>query len=304
MRILDFITHPPFQYDLCKTGHEFHLAPSEMWHTWDERLRPLPPKATVLPALPDPDDYDVVITATREQYGRVAGSTTPKVFLSHTRLHPWDARFFAALPADVAVVYVSNHKRCTFGELGGRGRTIPLAVDLAEFGGYQGDIPAVLSVTNRYAQQGDRGYPLFCEVTAGLRSQVVGHGNEGIVGAFAAPSFDHLKHVYRGHRCYLHTDPEGRLHLATLEAMATGVPVVTVPIADLGGLAVDGRDLFLGRTAADLRAAVTGLLADPALARRVGQAGRELVQRHFASARFVASWNALLAEVAGGRPTA
>jgi len=300
MRILDFITHPPFQYDLCKTGQEFHFAPSEMWHAWDERLRPVPSNATILSALPNPDEYDVVITATREQYGRVAQSKAPKVFLSHTRLHPWDAQFFASLPADVSVVYVSDHKRRTFGDLGRRGTTIPLAVDLDEFGGYQGERPTVLSVTNSYAQQGDRGYGLFSEVTAGLSSQVVGHGNERIEGAFPAASLDHLKILYREHRCYLHTDPEGRLHLATLEAMATGVPLVALPIGDLAGLVTNGVHAYFGRTTAELRLAVEALLADRALAQRVGREGRELVRRHFPFRGFIDAWNELLTEAATG----
>jgi glycosyltransferase involved in cell wall biosynthesis len=303
MRILDFITHPPFQYDLCKTGHEFHFAPSEMWREWDERLRPVPTNATVLPKLPDPDAYDLIIVATREQYQRIAPSATPKVFLSHTKLHPWDARFFAALPHEVEVVYVSDHKRRTFGDLGRRGRTIPLAVDAeGEFAGYDGELASVLSVTNRYAQQGDRGYGLFREATAGLATQVVGHGNEEIPGAFPAESFEHLKEQYRRHRCYLHTDPEGRLHLATLEAMAMGMPLVTVPIGDLDGLLVHGENGFVGHSAAELREALDALLSDAELAYRIGNAGRELVRRHSRMADFLESWNALIGERARKRP--
>ena len=308
MTILDFITHPPYQYDLCKTGHAFHFAPSEVWDHWDERLRPVPANATILSALPDPDAYDLIIAATREQYLRIAHSRTPKVFLSHTRLHPWDRSFIAALPDDTEVVYVSDHKRLTFGELGRRGRTIRLAVDAeAEFSGYSGERASVLSVTNRYAQQGDRGYALFEAATEGLASQVVGHGNAGIAGAFPADSLEHLKEEYRRSRCYLHTDPEGRLHLATLEAMATGMPLVTVPIGDLEGLLVHGESGFVGRSAQELREALDALLGDRSLAQQVGEAGRELVRRHFALQGFLGLWCGLIAEHArspGVRPAA
>ena len=299
MTILDFITHPPFQYDLCKTRHEFHFAPSEMWDHWDESLRPLPANATILPSLPDPNAYDLIIAATREQYQRIAHSSAPKVFLSHTKLHPWDAEFFTSLPQDVQVVYVSDHKRRTFGALGRRGVTIPLGVDVeGEFGGFTGSIAAALSVTNRYADQADRGYPLFCEVTKDLAAQVVGHGNEAIAGAYPARDFEHLKVAYREHRCYLHTDLEGRLHLATLEALATGTPLATLPIADLEGLLIHGENGFVGSTPAELREALTALLADAELARRVGAAGRELVRQHFGLGPFLNAWDCLMREQA------
>jgi len=42
LRVLDFVTHPPLQFDLAKTGHEFRLVSSECWPYWDEQLRPFP----------------------------------------------------------------------------------------------------------------------------------------------------------------------------------------------------------------------------------------------------------------------
>ena len=306
MRVLDALTHPPFQWTLAKTGHDFVFAPSEIYAEWPLALRPLPVNCTVVPDLPDPSDFDVAIVATREQYGRVAGRIDPAriIFLSHTVLHPWDARFFAKLPAEVEVVYVSDHKRASFGELSRRGRTIRLAVDPEEFRGYTGETAAVLNVTNRYAQQGDRDYPLFCRLTDGLASQVVGHGNEGIAGAYPvrdscgypAYDFEQLKRIYREFRCFLNTDPQGRMHLSTLEAMARGMPLVTVPIAELSPYLEHGVNAFVSDDPGELRAALEALLADRELARRVGAAGREVVCEHFPLDRFVEQWNALFAE--------
>ncbi|MBM3475903.1 MAG: hypothetical protein FJX75_21760 [Armatimonadetes bacterium] len=156
VRILDFVTHPPFQYELCKLGHNFAFAPSECWDQWDCSLRPLPANAAVLTGDIGPTGYDVAICATREQYRRIAAFPLPKVFISHTVLHPWDREFIAALPPDVELVYVSEHKRATFGALGRRGRVVRLAVDAeTEFGGYSGELASVLNVTSRYAQQRD-----------------------------------------------------------------------------------------------------------------------------------------------------
>ena len=235
MRILDFLTHPPFQYTLAKSGHDFVVAASEMYAGWPEQLPPLPDNTEVVEVPEDPGSFDVVIVSTPEQYSRIDGRVDPGriVFLSHTVLHPWDVEFFCRLPADVEVVYVSDHKRASFGRLGKRGRTIPLGVDAGEFDGYSGEQPTVLNVTNRYARQEDREYPLFRGLTKGLDSQVVGHGNEEIPGAYPATDFEHLQQIYRQHRCFVNTDAQGRLHLCTLEALATGMPLVTVPTAEL-----------------------------------------------------------------------
>ena len=297
VRILDFITHPPSQYELCKTGHEFHLAPSECWDHWDGSLRPLPENAAVVNGAFAGDGFDLAIVATREQYRRVATLSLPVIFLSHTILHPWDREFFAALPPETAMVYVSEHKRATFGELGERGRTIRLAVDTEnEFHSYGGETASVLNVTNRFAQQGDRGFELFRELTAGLPCQVVGHDNAQIEGAIPARDFEHLKCLYREHRAYLNTDPQGRLHLSTLEAMATGMPLVSPPIAELGPYVEHGRSAFVSSDIDELRDALEQLLADPDLAMRVGQAGRDLVRHHFGLDRFLREWDELIRE--------
>ena len=298
MGVLDFLTHPPFQHDLAKTGHEFTLAPSAIYGAWPEELRPLPPNATVADAVPDPADFDVVVVATREQYAAVEGRADPRriIFLSHTILHPWDRQFFADLPAQVEVVYVSDHNRASFGELGRRGRTICLAADTKEFDGWTGESAAVLNVTNRYARQADRDYPLFARLTEGLPAQVIGHGNEDIPDAIPARDFDHLRALYREHRCFLNTDPQGRLHLSTLEAMATGLPLVTVPVVELSPWLEHGVNCFVSEDEGELRAALERLLGDRELAHAIGRRGREIVEEHFAIGRFLEQWNALFEE--------
>jgi len=306
VRILDFLTHPPFQHLLAKTGHEFTFAPSEIYAGWPQQLRSLPRNAVVADACPNPADFDVIIVATREQYQQVAGRADPRrvIFLSHTILHPWDAEFFAHLPPEVEVVYVSEHKRATFGDLGRRGRTIRLAVDTNEFRDYSGEIASVLNVTNRYAQQGDRDYALFARLTQDLEAQVVGHGNEDIPGAYPARDFEHLQSVYRAHRCFLNTDPQGRMHLSTLEAMATGMPLVTVPIAELAPYLQSGVNCFVSESEEELREALALLLEDENLAREVGERGRQVIEREFGAGLSLQQWNALFEErvAAASRP--
>jgi hypothetical protein len=302
VRILDFLTHMGFQHSLCRTGHEFHVAPSELWSAWDESYRPWPGSHVHRACDPlQPETFDLAIAATIPQYQRIAASSVPKIFLSHMHLYPWARTFFESLPGDVEVVYVSDHKRSTFGELGRRGRTIRLAADTRVFHGYTGEKACILNVTDAYARrEAFRGYALFRELTAGLPFQVVGHGNQEIPGAFPARDFAHMRRIYREHRCFLSTDRGGYLHLSVLEAMATGLPLVALPIPELAPYLENGVNAFLSPDAAELRKALECLLADPELAREVGARGREVVERHFGIDAFVEQWNRLFDERGAG----
>lgn len=66
-----------------------------------------------------------------------------------------------------------------------------------------------------------------------------------------------------------------------MEAMATGLPVVTTRIAGISELVEDGVHGFLARPgrADDLEQALAHLAADPALGRRMGESGRAKVER-------------------------
>jgi glycosyltransferase involved in cell wall biosynthesis len=303
MRILDFLTHMGFQHTLCRTGHDFDLAPSELCPRWNSAQRPRPPNAREAAEPLRPDAYDVAIASTIPQFRRIAAADVPKIFLNHMHRYPWADAFLEALPPEVERVYVSDHKRSTYGRLGEPGRTIRLAVDTqTEYRGFTGELPRILNVTPVYPRrEAFRGYALFRELTRDLPCQLVGAGNEAFPGAFAARDHEHLKALYRSHRCYLSTDRGGYLHLSTLEAMGTGMPLVALPIAELEPYVEPGVDAFIAEDPADLRRALERLLADPDLAREVGRRGREVVRRHFGVQAFLDAWDALFREMAARR---
>jgi glycosyltransferase involved in cell wall biosynthesis len=86
---------------------------------------------------------------------------------------------------------------------------------------------------------------------------------------------------------------------AMLEAMACGVPVVTTPWEGADEFIGDGRGLVVDRRAAALRGAIGDLAHDPALAARVGEAGRAWVAATHSIDVAVAREAELLRRVAG-----
>jgi glycosyltransferase involved in cell wall biosynthesis len=93
------------------------------------------------------------------------------------------------------------------------------------------------------------------------------------------------------------------LPLSVLEAMAAGKPVVATRIGGTDEAVVDGETGFLvpPRDSRALAAALTTLLADPARARAMGEAGRARVRRRFSSERMVADVTCVYEEILEAR---
>lgn len=97
-------------------------------------------------------------------------------------------------------------------------------------------------------------------------------------------------------RVYVHTSRWTSLGLSLLEAMHLGMPVVALATTEVPR-AVPPDAGVVTASVAELVAAARGFLEDPERARTVGRAAREAALRRYNLARFLADWDALLAEV-------
>jgi glycosyltransferase involved in cell wall biosynthesis len=75
----------------------------------------------------------------------------------------------------------------------------------------------------------------------------------------------------------------GGMRIKILEAMAHGKPVVATTIGAAGIDVTDGENILLADDADAFAAAVSALLNDPSRARAIGDAGRRLVERRYAT---------------------
>jgi glycosyltransferase involved in cell wall biosynthesis len=94
------------------------------------------------------------------------------------------------------------------------------------------------------------------------------------------------------------THAEG-LPKVVIEAMATGLPVVAYRMPVLDSLIEDGVTGFQvpARSVRAMIGRADQLLADPALAARIGAAARHRIETHFTPEAINARWRVLLAEV-------
>jgi glycosyltransferase involved in cell wall biosynthesis len=161
-------------------------------------------------------------------------------------------------------------------------RVIPSGVDLPPEVGEEASPPEVL-YAGRLSPE--KGVEELVAAADGLKLVVAGDGPQRarVPGALGFVPHDELQVLYA--RAAVVACPSRRegFGVACLEAMAHGRAVVATDVGGLRDLVVDGETGLVvpPRDPAALRAALDRLLADPALRRRLGSAGRRRAQERF-----------------------
>jgi glycosyltransferase involved in cell wall biosynthesis len=87
---------------------------------------------------------------------------------------------------------------------------------------------------------------------------------------------------------------KGKCGLKVLQYMAAGLPVVANPVGMHEALVRPGETGYLAQTSAEWIEAIRHLAADPGLRRRLGGAGRRIVERHYGVDQGAELWLRLL----------
>jgi glycosyltransferase involved in cell wall biosynthesis/predicted TPR repeat methyltransferase len=282
---------------------------------WHSQYRPVPPAIDLVDeptwrAGLKSGAYDVVVAHNELNALDLLDCGLPCILICHNRrsylettvdrdLEKGKAQYKKVLERiqdQFSFVFISESKRDDYGL---PGAVIPPGIDVSEYGGYTGDIAEVLRVGNSMRARDLMFDVDFQErVCEGIPNRVVGFDPE-IPGAKPSDSFDDLLDTYRRLRCLLHVtreDFEDGYNLAMLEAMACGMPVVS--LANRMSPLTHGVDGFVSHDADELRACVNRLLDDRDLAHEIGRKGRETVERKFPIGDFVARWRETLEKAA------
>jgi len=104
----------------------------------------------------------------------------------------------------------------------------------------------------------------------------------------------------------LDDDPfsQGKCGLKILMYQAAGLPVVCSPVGTNRDLVMDGESGFFARSPEEWADRLSRLLADPALARRLGERGRARVEREFSAAAVGPRLAETIVEAVLGPPSA
>jgi hypothetical protein len=268
---------------------------------WDDGVRPVPPGARLISlqqAFAEPASYDCIIAHNLSDLLDTRMLPGPRLLIVHLTLEGMILEQNAKTPVaeyrhavakytrsiGAHVVAVSSLKGESWGFTE---HIVPLTANPADYLPWTGELACGLRVSNFVLRRARTLRWDFHErAFAGLPVALVGHNPE-FPGVRASTSWAELKQTFRRHRFFVHTAEPGLedgYNLATLEAMAAGLPVLgnqhpSSPI-------VHGVSGFLSDDPAELNHFAGALLADRHLAGEMGRAAQQTVLDKFSGAAF------------------
>ena len=269
--------------------------------TWDKQMRPVPSHSRLvsLPeALQSPKRYYCIITHNITDLLDVKSRPEPRLIVLHSTLEGRIIEEGASVTPEKMRQTLSTYLELVGGHAvagtmlkaqswGFPEDVVVVGVDPADYPQYSGQEACGLRICNFIESRKKILLWDFHEKAFdGIPVRLVGH-NPNMKGVAASQSWDHLKQLLQSHRFYIHTaDPklEDGFNMATLEAMAAGMPVLgnqhpSSPVRH-------GVSGFLSDEPGELRKYAEILLADRELAIRMGREARKTIMEHFSVSRF------------------
>jgi hypothetical protein len=268
-------------------------------YTWPAAVRELPPEE-----LAD-EPFDVVVLQRPHELelaeewlgGRRPGRDVPAVYVEHNT--PQGRIADMAHPArdwGIPIVHVTHFNRLMWDC--GDARTHVIEHGIVDPGhAYTGELERAAAVANEARRRGRvTGTDLILDLRERLPVDLFGMDSESLGGVGDLPHAELHREMAR-RRVYLHLNRWTSLGLSLLEAMHLGMPVVALSTTEAPE-AIPADVALITNRPDRIEAAARELLADPDRAREQGARCRAHALERFGLQRFLADWDALLADVA------
>jgi spore maturation protein CgeB/tetratricopeptide (TPR) repeat protein len=309
LKILTFNWHEPYLCLLSRMNHEFLVVEPEIaeghYRKWDQNMRPVPDNVCLISMKQaqenlEQGEIDCIIAHNVKDLIEVKDYSLPKIMVFHncltTEINLGKNKInreeylqkITPLFEGVTKIFISEMKKADW-EL--QGEIILPGLDISEYGGYTGNEKKVLRVGNLLKERDlMMGYSFGEKVLKNHPLLTLGM-NPSIPESRISNGFDDLLDQFQNNRVYINTTVDGfedGYNLAMLEAMATGMPVVTSknktsPICDgINGFSSNDPD-YLNRC-------IAKLLEDPVLAKEMGEEAKKTVAEKFSINKFIQSW--------------
>lgn len=297
MRVLYELTHTACDREIMRANMQFDVLGGE----WDYSGRPKPDNATMIS---EPrGNYDVAIVGTTSAFRKVpAGAKV--IWKCLTDFGSWpkpvgildDVFAWVAPCQETADRWgMRDHPKT---------RVIEHGIDPDIFSPAVGDGIGVLSVGNLLPKRPEKGPDVLIEVGRKVGVYIVGFGNEefsknegtALCVLGCAKSVGDLADSYRKFRCYF--NPSTVVVCSVLEAMASGLPVVTMEPGNFVDLMRHRENCLIAKTSNEAVAHLKLLMNNPMLSRDIGAAARKSVMHRFHPAIAAYKWERLICEAA------
>jgi len=314
--VLIIPTHPGVQYHFCRVGLPTHfLGHWDQFHYWrpkpDNVINVLPkyedahldygPEdyARLLddPAVGFPERYDLAWLMFNWQYKLFRERREIKKLYRVSKVrelerHEWDE----ILGRDdfTVVSFYPSTVEWVKAEFDIDIPYVPLGLDPEVYDGWTGEDGNILSIIHSYKDRGWH-HHLYEEAMRGLPTLHVDHLDpDQEVFEYAD-----IQRALRRARLYLH-DGEQEYTITLVEAMMTGLPLVSFRIPNIERYVIDGENGFVCDTAEQVRDRCRLLLEDDALATKMGRASRDKALREFHEERWRRQWVEIIEDYVGG----
>jgi len=309
LRLLTWHVHGNYLYNLTQVPHDWYLLTDDARSThYSGRSGTLPWGGNVHDAHVDEVrdmPFDAIVFQSRDAWEEgqhrhlsEAQRRLPRIYLEHDppQLHPTDTRHWAADP-DVMLVHCTHFNALMWDSGESPVRVIEHGVKPLRQVAWTGGLERGIVVVNNLQSRGRRlGLDVYRQMAAKVPLTLVGM-NSGLVGGEGEVRNDLLPETVAAHRFFFNPIRYTSLGLAIIEAMMVGAPIVGLATTELVTVIRNGENGFIDTRLDTLVDAMKRLIADPAAARRIGEAGRRTAVERFNIERFIADWMTLLAEV-------
>jgi glycosyltransferase involved in cell wall biosynthesis len=224
----------------------------------------------------------------------------PKIYLEHDppRQHPTDTKHLINDP-NVTLVHVTHFNKLMWDNNNTPTRVIEHGVTMPK-AAYTGDLAKGIVVINNLPTRGRLlGFDVFQEARTQVELDLVGMGTgEHGLGEVLHPQLPEFQSHYR---FFFNPIRYTSLGLAICEAMMMGIPVVGLATTELSAVIDNGFSGFIHTDINYLIDKMKLLIADPELAKEIGNNGREVALKRFNISRFTNDWEQLFTEVASSK---
>ncbi len=312
LNVLLYNWHEPYICLFAHTGHTFFVAPpkQQLQKIWNHGFRPLPGNVTEVTfeqaesGLRD-GHFDLLVCLSLQDLESVQHLALPRLFvmlnmigtdvgLEGQRKDEYVERL-KPLFRNIAIAFISEKKRANWGW---EAPVVVSGVDPGDYGGYTGELPRVLRVGNMLKERDHmQGFSIQEEILhSQFPSSIVGI-NPSVPESRPTKSWEDLRQQFRTHRLLLNTltdAHEDGYNLAVLEAMATGMPVVST--SNTSSPIVDGFNGFVSDDFQYLREKIQLLMDDREMAAELGRNGQRTVEEKFHIEKCATAWSRVFSQ--------
>lgn len=310
--ILTFPTHERYQSNLGKLDHTFYLYQGKGIKPWSTKYGQLPKNHILLDGTESqikPDmKFDIVLS--QNKYGQYQTAkqissylNLPLVSIEHTLpFIQWTDKHIKNMTnmrGDIDI-FISEYsiEKWQFNKNDPNVRIIEHGIDTSVFKPI--DIVkknhGISCVNDFQNRDWCCGYTQWLQMTKNINTFLIGD-TPGL--SLPAKSVSHLVEEYNQAICFINSSIISPIPTAVLEAMACGLPVITLNNCMLPEIIKDGVNGFISNDISYLRERYQELLTNPELASKLGRNAQKTISQKFSLDVHLQKWQEIFNEVYG-----